>query len=406
MIVYRLLSFTVILLYILFTATVTLAVTVTISNVPSTISDQPFSIDASVSGAQAGTNYLRANLFPPGTTKYFGYTFNGTTFVNSSDFSQYFPITIDSSSNWSGTIQAKLDTSSSYYSGPGTYSLKVRRYTQSGSTYTWSNEISLVVNLSTPTPTSTPTSTPFPTSSPPPSTSSFTISNIPSQINSDEVFNVSVNLSLPNNPNTNFYLKGAFKKSDSSNYFGLTKVSGNWIKNGSTYLSQYSITTDSSGNWSGNLEVKPDTEDAGYIGTDDYTFKVSRYTSSGSGPTWSNESTIKIINTSSDNQGGASKTSTSSTNPTSSPQTSKSKVTDSQQSKNYDRPVYHTASVAAATVSATPTSNVEVKTEKRANFIPWIGVALIFCGIGSLIFIYLRQRKIYEKIHNLLRKRD
>lgn len=142
------------------------AVSVTISNVPFSITDQPFNIDVSVAGAQAGTNYLRANLFPTGTTKYFGYTYNGTSFVNSSDYSQYFPIPIDSSGNWSGTIQAKVDTNSSYYTDPGTYSLKVRRYTQSGSSYTWSNEVTLTLDLPTPTPVPSPIPTPIPSPTP------------------------------------------------------------------------------------------------------------------------------------------------------------------------------------------------------------------------------------------------
>lgn len=154
-------------------ATPVYAVSVTISNIPSSISDEPFSIDVSITGAQAGNNYLRANLFTSGTTKYFGYTSNGTSFVNSSDYSQYFPITIESSGNWSGTIQAKLDPDSSYYTGPGSYSLKVRRYTQSGSSYTWSNEVNLTINFATPSPAPTPIPTtlsplPSPTPSPAP----------------------------------------------------------------------------------------------------------------------------------------------------------------------------------------------------------------------------------------------
>ena len=104
------------------------AVSVTISNTPSSITDQPFSLNVSISGAQTGTNYLRANLFPTGTTSYFGYTYNGSAYINSSDFSQYLPVTIDSSGNWNGSIQAKLDSSLSYFTGSGSYSLKVRRY--------------------------------------------------------------------------------------------------------------------------------------------------------------------------------------------------------------------------------------------------------------------------------------
>lgn len=160
---------------LLFVAKPVFAVSVTISNPPSTITDQAFNLDVSVSGAQKNTtNYLRVNLFPPGTIHYFGYTYNGTDFVNISDYSQYFPINIDSTGAWSGSIQAKLDIDSSYYSGPGTYSLKVRRYTQSGS-YTWSNEVTLNINFQTPAPT--PTSTPTPTLSPIPTSTPVTASS-------------------------------------------------------------------------------------------------------------------------------------------------------------------------------------------------------------------------------------
>lgn len=51
-----------------------------------------------------------------------------------------------------------------------------------------------------------------------------------------------------------------------------------------------------------------------------------------------------------------------------------------------------TASVAAATTSATP--SVEVKSEKKPNYIPWIGLVLVVCGIGSLIYIYLSRKKL------------
>ena len=140
------------------------------------------------------------------------------------------------------------------------------------------------------------TSSPSPSPTPSPSaTSSFTISNIPSEINSDQTFTATVNLTLSNYPSSKFYLKGAFKKSDSSNYFGLTKVNSSWIQNGSSYANQFQFTTDSSGGWSGNLEIQPDLLDSGYGGTGDYIFKVGRYTESGSGPTWSNEINIKLI---------------------------------------------------------------------------------------------------------------
>ncbi len=145
------------------------AVNVTISNAPSSISDQPFNVDVSITGASTATNYLRADFFLPNTTNYFGYTFNETDWYNGSQFNQYLPVNIISS-GYSGTIQTKIDTTSSKFQGNGTYNLRVRRYTQSGSyTSGESNIISLNVNIA---PSPTPTPSPIPTSSPSPSPTS------------------------------------------------------------------------------------------------------------------------------------------------------------------------------------------------------------------------------------------
>lgn len=262
---------------------------------------------------------------------------------------------------------------------------------------TWS--FTIAASSNSPTPSSTPTSTPtsFPVSSSSTNSSSFSTSNIPSQINSDQSFTVSVTLSLPDSPNVNFFLKGAFKKSDGSNYFGQTLVSGNWIKNGSSYSNQYQITTDSSGNWSGNMEVKPDPDDSGFSGTDDYTFKVGRYTLAGLGPTWSNESGIKIVGSSTNSTSQTSSTTTKSSgsitksSSTSISPSSKSIIYSSNSNPKLN---YQIASVAGASASATPSSTVEVKNEKRFNFLLWIGGGLILTGLGSLVYIYLRSRKI------------
>lgn len=272
---------------------------------------------------------------------------------------------------------------------PGTYYWKVKAKDGSG----WSNTFSsiwsftLVNSSSSPAPIPTPSSSQAilfssPTSSP---SSSFIISNIPSQISSNQSFTVFVNLSLPNNPNTSFFLKGAFIKSGSSNYFGLTKVLGNWVKNGSSYSNQYSITTDSSGNWSGNLEVQPDPSDSGYTGTDDYVLKVGRYSSSGLGPTWSNGSSIRVTgdSTNSDISSTTTKsTATSFVNPS-----SKSVVASSSPKFNYQ-----IASVAGIISSATPSAIAEVKASRQINFLPWIGGVLVICGISPLIYVYLRAR--------------
>ena len=93
-------------------------------------------------------------------------------------------------------------------------------------------------------------------------------------------------------PNTKYFLKAAFFKEGSTNYFGLTQVGNNWVKNGSTFDTQYDITTDGSGNWEGELNIRNDPSDSGYPGTGDYQLKIGRYSPSGSGPTWSNSLSV------------------------------------------------------------------------------------------------------------------
>lgn len=279
------------------------AVSVNISNVPSTITDQPFQFNASINGAQSGVNYIRANLYQPGTTSYFGLTYNGVDYYSGSDYLQYLPVNIDTSGNWTGQVIAKLDTSASYYKGSGTYNLKVRRYT-SASSYLWSNEVSLVANvtlqvLQTAAPSANPNTVPSISSTinvTSNNNSSFTVSNVPVGISSDQMLNANVNLVLPSNPNTSYYLKGAFVSSGGSNYFGQTKVGGSWVKNSTSYSSQLPITTDSSGNWNGNIVVMVDPLDSGYTGSGSYIFKVAKYSTSGSSLVWSNESIVNVNN--------------------------------------------------------------------------------------------------------------
>ncbi len=356
--------------------------------------------------------YLQAAFTNPSPIKYFGSTKNhnsqwydyisspSTSYIQSNFFA-FQPI----SEAWSGQLSLKINIQSSNYHGPGTYNIKAWRYSGNSSSAAGDSG-SISVNLQDTTPTPIPTPSPTSTPSPIPtsastSSSTFIISNTPSQINSDQSFNVSVNLSLPNIPNTAFYLKGAFKKADSSNYFGFTKVSGNWIKNSSTYSDQYSATTDSSGNWSGNLEVKADPDDPGFSGTDDYIFKVGRYSNSGSGPFWSNNTTIKIVdisNSSSNQSNGQSNSSI--VNSKSSPTLlDTNKTATAFPSKSIVKIDSRTASIAGAytssSSSATPSASAQVKGEKRSiNPIVWVGSLLIISGIFSLIFIYLRGRKI------------
>lgn len=122
----------------------------------------------------------------------------------------------------------------------------------------------------------------------------FEIKNIASEINSDQEIEVSVYLRLPDKIDTAFYIKGAFKKPDSINYFGETYSGNSWGRNNSSYSAQYKIETNSQGIWEGKIKARPDPKDSGFKGSGDYNFRVGRYTSNGNGPVWSNDLSLKI----------------------------------------------------------------------------------------------------------------
>lgn len=373
------------------------AVAPSITNAPSTINtDTAFSLTTTMSGLSNNAVYrLRIALAPQGTSNYFGSTFNGTSWYNGTpspiNYSNFLSITTDSTGSWSGDVQGKVESSDPNFSGSSTtYNLKIGRYTETGSSPTWSSPLSIALiapsPTSTPPPSSTPTATP---SDIPQTTSSFTISNTPAQINSDHSFSVNINLSMPNSQNTDYYLKGGFKKADGTRYFGLTKIGSSWIEYGDDYSNQYKITTDSSGNWSGNIEVKPNILDNDYKGSGEYIFKVGRLTATGSGPTWSNnEVIIKINDTGNTPSNSPSPQSTTKTSPSASSTKLKALTPKSTPSIASS---YQIASVAGATTSATPEGKVEVKNQKQINPIIWIGLVFIFAGIGLIGYIYLKK---------------
>ncbi|QQG43548.1 MAG: hypothetical protein HYW45_00825 [Candidatus Daviesbacteria bacterium] len=221
---------------------------------------------------------------------------------------------------------------------------------------------------------------------------SFTISNIPSNINSDQSFSVSITLSLLNSQNTDYYLKGAFKIKDGTRYLGLTKVNGDWIEYGDDNTDQYKITTDSSGNWSGSIDVKPDVNDKDYKGSGDYIFKVGRLTSSSSSPTWSNESNIQI-NTKEifdKNSNTLELTNNSPTNKDSSFVVYDQDLSDEVYSLEKYR---HIASI-AGTATASPL--VKVSSQKQGNFSPliFLGGGLILAAFSYIIYEIIKHRKL------------
>ncbi len=117
---------------VLFLSSKVFAVTLTLDQVPATITEQSFTISASVSGASAGQNFLRVDLYKDETTNYFGETYSGTSWYNGSSGLQYAPISISSSSG-SASLQGRFGSpTTTEYDGTGTYRLRVRRYTSSG----------------------------------------------------------------------------------------------------------------------------------------------------------------------------------------------------------------------------------------------------------------------------------
>lgn len=70
------------------------------------------------------------------------------------------------------------------------------------------------------------------------------------------------------------YLKAAFFKEGSTNYFGFIKKGEEWVKNSTTALEQKQITI---GSWDGNSSVKSDFSDTGFSGSGSYNFKLGFY---------------------------------------------------------------------------------------------------------------------------------
>ena len=149
-----------------------LAVTITLSQIPSSITNDSFTFTASISGAASGTNYLRVDLYKDGTSNYFGETYNGSDWYGGSDYTQYLPISVTSGKAWIGQIQGRFGNASiTQYDGTGVYKLRLRRYTGSGGyTSSEADTTSTIIDIAVPTstPTPLPTNTPAPTNTPTP----------------------------------------------------------------------------------------------------------------------------------------------------------------------------------------------------------------------------------------------
>jgi len=163
--------FLIVLLGLFFVPARVFAVSVGIINAPASITDDAFTLTASISGAATGTNYLKVDIYKEGTSNYFGETFNGSDWYSGSDGKQYFPITVKTGSIWNGSIQARSGSfSSNDYDGSGTYKIRLRRYTSSGGSGSEDANLSAIsIHIAVPTVTPTPTDVPPPTTTPIPS---------------------------------------------------------------------------------------------------------------------------------------------------------------------------------------------------------------------------------------------
>lgn len=292
--------------------------------------NQEFDVAVSLSGLSASSvYYLKGAFQKAGSTNYFGETLNGNTWIKTgTEKTSQLQITTDASGAWSGLIKSRADLTDTGFTGSGSYIYKVGRYTATGATVTWSSEVSVEITLDSlqliPTPTD---SLPVVESTPPDESGSSetTPDNDSTSAPIDKKFNLSVSKTALAGEeefsgtvtitglvaNTNYFLKGAFVKPTSTNYFGYTLVNGSWVKNGESYSKQFPITTNGSGNYEGSINFKPDQSDTGFVESSNYTFKVGRYSSSGSGLTWSNEITVSLTKI---QTAGTTALSTSSTN--------------------------------------------------------------------------------------------
>lgn len=138
------------------------------------ISNLEITMNASLSASS--NYYLQGTLRSQSSSKYFGETQN-----NKSDWIDYisspekeyitsnFFVTDVKNATWSGMLKLRYKTDDPNYLGPGTYDLKIRRFTgNSSSSAGESNTLSVNLTGIIPTPTPSPSPSPSPSPTPPP----------------------------------------------------------------------------------------------------------------------------------------------------------------------------------------------------------------------------------------------
>lgn len=181
---YRLIAFLIALMAIfLFWPKKVLATPPILNSYPDIITvDEEYSVEATMSGLSKNTIYrLRLVLAKPGTWQYFGSTWNESDWYNGTpspiNYANFLTVTTNNDGTWFGEVRGLIESSDpNYGDGPGSYDLKLGRYTEAGSTATWSEPKTVTLEDLTPTPEPTPTEEseeePTPEESPSPSPTS------------------------------------------------------------------------------------------------------------------------------------------------------------------------------------------------------------------------------------------
>ncbi len=215
------------------------------------------------------------------------------------------------------------------------------------------------------------------------------------------------------------YVKGAFFKDGSSNYFGVTKNNDSWIKNSTTALNQREIIP---GVWDNVVIVKPDYSDNGFTGAGEYKFKLGFYYLTSAGNTssvnWSSNDLNITINSVPTNIPTVKTNSTSSITKTSSSSNSKSptptKLASGTSIANYPAStqikktnqefdkITHKVRSASEFAKIKPVTRegnkkeVKVLGAKESNFAPILfisGFLFIMAAISMFVLKILRERK-------------
>jgi len=182
------------------------------------------------------------------------------------------------------------------------------------------------------------------------------------------------------------YIKGAFFRAGSSNYFGLTKSGDSWIKNSVSTGSQRHVILNE---WNKQLTVRPDYDDSGFTGNGSYYFKIGYYTSPSDGVTWSE--TVATI----DLQRPPTPTPTNTSSPTQTPG-----PTSTSTPVPTSKPTSTPTRTPTPRLSITPTDEVEEE-EDEDILGEELTIAFVFVGLGAGILAILSLVSIINK-----RKKD